>query len=150
MAWSQVIWATAFLSTPKSKNAVCALQINWKLLPFPFPLEKSCRNEQTIYSLSLAMATICSKCEWRDLSLIQHYSFSLLCWSDDISVICKLYHFCFNDVSMRLEQQGFFFSFCWHKISFHYYYIKCNLLAWEWIEVKLHVYGSISPPPPGL
>ena len=34
-----------------SKNAVCALQINYKLFPFPFLLEKSC-TEQTINSLS--------------------------------------------------------------------------------------------------
>ena len=35
---------------PQLKNAVCALQINCKLPPFP--LEKSCWNEQTINSLS--------------------------------------------------------------------------------------------------
>ena len=33
----------------KLKNAVCALQITCKLLPFP--LEKSCKNKQTSYSL---------------------------------------------------------------------------------------------------
>ena len=34
----------------KSKNAVCALQINCKLLPIP--MEKPLRNEQTTNSLS--------------------------------------------------------------------------------------------------
>ena len=37
-------------SAPQSKNAVCALLIDCKLLPFP--LEKSSRNEQTINSFS--------------------------------------------------------------------------------------------------
>ena len=37
-------------TAPQSKNAVCALQINCKLLPSP--LDKSYRNEQTINSLS--------------------------------------------------------------------------------------------------
>ena len=32
------------------KTTVCALPINFKLLPFP--LEKSCKNKQTITSLS--------------------------------------------------------------------------------------------------
>ena len=36
-------------SAPHSKNAIYALQIYFKLLPFP--LEKSCRNEQMINSL---------------------------------------------------------------------------------------------------
>ena len=35
-------------AAPQSKNTACALQINCKLLPFP--LEKSCRNEQMINS----------------------------------------------------------------------------------------------------
>ena len=37
-------------SAPQSKNAVCALLIDCKLLSFP--MVKSCRNEQTVNSLS--------------------------------------------------------------------------------------------------
>ena len=46
----------------QSKNAVCALQITYKL--FNFPLEKSCRNEQTINSLSQlkAVSNISNMC----------------------------------------------------------------------------------------
>ena len=33
----------------QGENAICALQINYKV--FSFPLDKSCRNEQTINSL---------------------------------------------------------------------------------------------------
>ena len=40
-----------------SINAVCALQIHCKLLPFP--VEKSCRNEQTI---KFSFVTKCSIC----------------------------------------------------------------------------------------
>ena len=42
------------ITTPQSKNAVSALYINCKLLPFPS--KKSCWNEQTINSLLVLMA----------------------------------------------------------------------------------------------
>ena len=40
----------AALHNYEKKNVVCVLQINCK--PLTFPLEKSCRNEQTINSFS--------------------------------------------------------------------------------------------------
>ena len=65
-------------SAPQSKKAVCALQLNYKLLPIH--MEKSCRNEQMINYLSQLKA---------------------------VSAISNMF--------------------------------KYNILAWEWIEVKLYV-----------
>ena len=47
--WLIYVWILG-KAAQQSRNAVCALKINCKL--FPFPLEKSCRNKQTISSLS--------------------------------------------------------------------------------------------------
>ena len=38
-----------------------------------------------------------------EISLIQHCSCYFLCWSDDISVICNLYHFCFAMIGKDWE-----------------------------------------------
>ena len=48
-------------SAPQSKNAVCALKINCKL--FPFPLEKSWRNKQTIN-----ISTLSNMCKYNLLA----------------------------------------------------------------------------------
>ena len=52
----------------QSKNTVCAVQINYKLLPFP--LEKSFRNEQMINSLSWlkTVSTISIMCKYSSLA----------------------------------------------------------------------------------
>ena len=47
------IYIYIIITASQSKNAVCALQINNKLLPFP--LNKFCRNEQTSNSFSQLM-----------------------------------------------------------------------------------------------
>ena len=68
-------------SPPQCKNAVCALQINCKL--FPFPLEKSCRNEQTSNSLPYLIYQTClNKCgmgvDWSEIVFLMKVSSILL------------------------------------------------------------------------
>ena len=49
---------------PQCKNTVCALQLNYKLLPSP--VEKSSKNEEMIDSFSLvkAVSTISNMCKY--------------------------------------------------------------------------------------